>query len=288
VSLYAVVLAAGQGTRMRSELPKVLHTVLGRPMIHWVLDAVVPLEPEKILVVVGHGAADVSAALPAGTVAVLQEPQLGTGHAVELAITEAGEGPDDTVLVVNGDMPLLGGSLLSRAIAARQGKAAAVVSFQAEDPTGYGRIVRDDRGELERVVEERDASHDERQLREVNAGVYVFAAGALRNALRQNDRNNAQKEHYLPDVIPAMIEEGGVAIVKAEPEEVAGVNSQDQLSSAEAQLRKRINLDWQQRGVWMQDPDRVYIDASRGVCGRFRNRTREPSLVLRVEKGAGG
>jgi bifunctional UDP-N-acetylglucosamine pyrophosphorylase/glucosamine-1-phosphate N-acetyltransferase len=262
VSLYAVVLAAGQGTRMKSELPKVLHTVLGRPMIHWVLDAVASLGPEKLLVVVGHGAAAVTAALPSGIAAVHQEPQLGTGHAVELALDEVGDLPDDTILVVNGDMPLLGGPLLSRAVAARQGKAASIVSFQAEDPTGYGRIVRNVRGELERVVEEKDAGRGERQLREVNAGVYVFAADALRKALSQNDRNNAQKEHYLPDVIPAMIEEGGVAVVKAEPEEVAGINSQDQLSLAEAQLRKRINLDWQQRGVWMQDPDRVYIDAS--------------------------
>ncbi|MGH8924388.1 MAG: bifunctional UDP-N-acetylglucosamine diphosphorylase/glucosamine-1-phosphate N-acetyltransferase GlmU [Acidimicrobiia bacterium] len=263
MSLYAIVLAAGQGTRMKSDLPKVLHTALGRPMIEWVLDSVTALEPKKTLVVVGSGAEEVVAALPPGTVAVHQAQQLGTGHAVDVALSEVIDGsPDDTILVVYGDMPLLGPSLLRQTVEARDGKAAAMVSFRAEDPTGYGRIVRDHRDQLLRVVEESDASEAERLLDEVNAGVYAFSSAVLRSALRQNDSDNAQKEYYLPDVIPQMIEEGGVAIVKAEPDEVAGVNSQDQLSSAEAQLRKRINLDWQQQGVWMQDPDRVYIDPS--------------------------
>ncbi|HJQ94641.1 MAG TPA: bifunctional UDP-N-acetylglucosamine diphosphorylase/glucosamine-1-phosphate N-acetyltransferase GlmU [Acidimicrobiia bacterium] len=263
MSLYVIVLAAGQGTRMKSDLPKVLHPALGRPMVHWVLDSVASLQPEKTLVVVGHGAEEVAAALPAGTVAVTQEPQLGTGHAVHLAMAEIADGsPEDTVLVVYGDMPLLGPDLLRRTIVAREGKAAAMVSFRAEEPTGYGRVVRDGRGQLQRVVEEQDANDSERQLHEVNAGVYAFSSAVLRRALGQNDQDNAQKEYYLPDVIPVMIKEGGVAIVNAEPDEVAGVNSQDQLSSAEAQLRKRINLGWQQQGVWMQDPGRVYIDPS--------------------------
>jgi bifunctional UDP-N-acetylglucosamine pyrophosphorylase/glucosamine-1-phosphate N-acetyltransferase len=263
MSLYAIVLAAGQGTRMKSDLPKVLHPALGRPMVHWVLDSVASLHPEKTLVVVGHGAEKVAAALPTETVAVVQEPQLGTGHAVDLAMAEIADGSlEDTVLVVYGDMPLLGAELLRRTVVAREGKAAAMVSFRAEEPTGYGRIVRDDRGELQRVVEEKDATESERQIHEVNAGVYAFSSAVLRRALSENDRNNAQKEYYLPDVIPVLIKEGGVAIVKAEADEVSGVNSQDQLSAAEAQLRKRINLDWQQQGVWMQDPSRVYVDAS--------------------------
>ena len=131
MSLYAIVLAAGQGTRMKSDLPKVLHTALGKPMIHWVLESVAPLEPEKILVVVGHGAEAVSAALPLGTIAVHQEPQLGTGHAVQLAMAEVADSPEDTILVVNGDMPLLGAPLLGRTIAACGGKAASLVSFRA-------------------------------------------------------------------------------------------------------------------------------------------------------------
>jgi bifunctional UDP-N-acetylglucosamine pyrophosphorylase / glucosamine-1-phosphate N-acetyltransferase len=263
MSLYAIVLAAGQGTRMKSDLPKVLHPALGRPMVHWVLDSVASLHPEKTLVVVGHGAEKVAAALPTETVAVVQEPQLGTGHAVDLAMAEIADGSvEDTVLVVYGDMPLLGAELLRRTVVAREGKAAAMVSFRAEEPTGYGRIVRDDRGELQRVVEEKDATESERQIHEVNAGIYAFSSAVLRRALSENDRNNAQKEYYLPDVIPVLIKEGGVAIVKAEADEVSGVNSQDQLSAAEAQLRKRINLDWQQQGVWMQDPSRVYVDAS--------------------------
>jgi bifunctional UDP-N-acetylglucosamine pyrophosphorylase/glucosamine-1-phosphate N-acetyltransferase len=263
MSLYVIVLAAGQGTRMKSDLPKVLHPALGRPMIRWVLDAVADLRPEKTLVVVGHGAEKVAAALPAETVAITQEPQLGTGHAVDLAMAEIADGsPEDTVLVVYGDMPLLGPDLLRRTIVAREGKAAAMVSFRAEQPTGYGRVVRDGRGQLQRVVEEKDANDSERQIHEVNAGVYAFSSAVLRGALSQNERDNAQKEYYLPDVVPVMIKEGGVAIVQAEADEVSGVNSQDQLSSAEAQLRKRVNLGWQQHGVWMQDPSRVYIDPS--------------------------
>jgi bifunctional UDP-N-acetylglucosamine pyrophosphorylase/glucosamine-1-phosphate N-acetyltransferase len=248
---------------MHSELPKVLHRAMGRPMLHWVLESIAALGPEKTLVVVGHGAEAVTATLPADTIAILQTEQLGTGHAVEIALKQLNEAqPDDTILVVYGDMPLLTTDLLGQTVAARDGQAAAMVSFHAEDPTGYGRILRDRSGGLRGVVEEKDASEHERKVQEVNAGVYAFSTALLRRALSQNEADNAQGEYYLPDVVPVMIDEGGVAIVEAEASEVAGVNSQDQLSFAESELRRRINLDWQQRGVWMLDPDRVYIDPS--------------------------
>jgi bifunctional UDP-N-acetylglucosamine pyrophosphorylase/glucosamine-1-phosphate N-acetyltransferase len=213
------------------------------------------------LVVVGHGADEVAETLTEGTNPVLQAEQLGTGHAVDLAISSLGDLTDqDTVLVVYGDMPLLSAELLQRAVAARDGRLASVTSFEAVDPRGYGRVLRNSDGELERIVEEKDATDDERLITEVNAGVYAFAGASLREALRLVEAKNAQNEYYLPDVLPIMMRDGGVAIVSADAAEVAGVNSHDQLAEAEAEIRGRINTEWQQRGVWMQDPSRVYID----------------------------
>ena len=259
-NIYVLVLAAGQGTRMKSPIPKVLHRALGRPLIDWVLAAVAPLQPSQTVVVVGHEGDQVADTLPTGILAVEQSEQLGTGHATQLAMEAIDPAPDDTVLVIYGDMPLLSEGLLRRTVASRAGKAAAMVSFLVDDPIGYGRVIRNQTGDLERIVEEIDASPSQRQIREVNAGVYAFSAGLLAKFLSALKPDNAQGEYYLPDVIPSMIKEGGVAIVNAEPEEVSGVNSQDQLSQAEADLRRRINRDWQLAGVWMQDPERVYID----------------------------
>ncbi|CAN5247663.1 bifunctional UDP-N-acetylglucosamine diphosphorylase/glucosamine-1-phosphate N-acetyltransferase GlmU [soil metagenome] len=261
MSRYAVVLAAGQGTRMKSDLPKVLHPLAGRTMLDWVLQAVLETKPDRTLVVVGHGADQVAASLPPSVEAIEQPEQLGTGHAADLALAHITELTDgDTVLVVYGDMPLLSASLLEETIASRQGRTASVTTFEAHDPTGYGRIVRGSDDEFERIVEEKDADEQTRAIREVNAGVYAFSGASLRRALQRLESQNAQNEYYLPDVLPIMIKEGGVAIVRAEAGEVAGVNSHDQLAAAEAEIRARINADWQRRGVWMQDPSRVYID----------------------------
>ena len=259
-NIYVLVLAAGQGTRMKSPIPKVLHRALGRSLIDWVLSAVAPLDPVQTVVVVGHEGEQVAQSLADGILTVVQAEQLGTGHATQLAMEAIDPEPDDTVLVIYGDMPLLSEGLLLRTVASRVGKTAAMVSFVVDDPTGYGRVIRNQAGDLEGIVEEKDASPSQRQVREVNAGVYAFSAAHLAKFLAQLKSDNAQGEYYLPDVIPSMIKEGGVAIVNAEPEEVSGVNSQDQLAQAEADLRRRINRGWQLAGVWMQDPDRTYID----------------------------
>lgn len=259
-NLYVVVLAAGQGTRMKSPLPKVLHRAAGRPLLGWVLEAIEPLAPTETIVVVGHDAAAVAASLPDGVKAVVQPNQLGTGHATRLALEAIAPASNDTVLVVNGDMPLLTTDLLRRTVTSRDGRSAAMVSFSVDDPAGYGRVLRTPTGALERIVEEKDATAEERSVREVNAGVFAFSAGLLRRAIAEIRSDNAQGEYYLPDVIPLMIKEGGVAVVGAEPVEVRGVNSHDQLADAEAELRARINRQWQEKGVWMQDPERTYID----------------------------
>ena len=262
MSLIAIVLAAGQGTRMKSDLPKVLHKAAGRTLLDWALLAISGVKPERTVVIVGHEAQLVARTLPEWAEPVLQPGQLGTGHAVTVALSALDDLTDeDTVLITYGDMPLVTAELLQRAAAAQRTGTASIVTFASRDPRGYGRIVRDDVGGFARVVEEKDADPLERQISEVNAGIYAFSGSALRSALGKVAADNAQGEYYLPDVLPMMIQEGEkVATVTAEPMEVSGVNSQDQLAEAEAELRRRINRAWQQRGVWMQDPDRVYIE----------------------------
>ena len=264
MNLIAIILAAGQGTRMRSVLPKVLHRAAGRSLLDWSLRAISGLEPARTVVIVGHEGERVSATLPEWAQPVVQESQLGTGHAVMVALATLGDLTDnDTVLISYGDMPLVTQELVAAAVTARRGRTAAMVTFEARDPTGYGRIVRDDGGTFSRVVEEKDASPEERAIVEVNAGIYAFAGAALKSALGKVASDNAKGEYYLPDVLEILIQDGEhVATVKADPMEVAGVNSQDQLADAEAELRRRINQGWQQKGVWMQDPERVYIDDS--------------------------
>ena len=264
MSLIAIVLAAGQGTRMRSVLPKVLHRAAGRALLDWSLRAISGLKPARTIVIVGHEAERVSATLPEWAQPVVQESQLGTGHAVMVALATLGDlADDDTVLITYGDMPLVTQELLAAAVAARRGRTAAMVTFEAQDPTGYGRIFREDGGTFSRVVEEKDASPEQRAIVEVNAGIYAFAGAALKSALGKVASDNANGEYYLPDVLEILIQNGEqIATVKADPMEVAGVNSQDQLADADAELRRRINQSWQQRGVWMQDPERVYIDDS--------------------------
>jgi bifunctional UDP-N-acetylglucosamine pyrophosphorylase/glucosamine-1-phosphate N-acetyltransferase len=264
MSLIAVVLAAGQGTRMKSDLPKVLHFAAGRTLLDWSLQALKGVGPDRILVVIGHEAERVAGSLPEWAEPVIQERQLGTGHAVTVALQSLAEpSDDDTILISYGDMPLVTAELLAGAAAARRGRVASMVTFESREPAGYGRIVRDGSGAFEKVVEEKDASPREREITEVNAGIYAFSGAALRSALGKVASDNAQGEYYLPDVLPIMIRAGGqVATVNADPMEVSGVNSQDQLAHAEAELRRRINLGWQQQGVWMQDPDRVYIEDS--------------------------
>lgn len=263
MSLIAVVLAAGQGTRMKSDLVKVLHTAAGRTLLDWSLDAVRRIEPDRVLVVVGHQADLVRAALPPGVEAVLQADQLGTGHALATALEKVnGLGDDDTVLVTYGDMPLVTAELLADVVRQRDEKGASIATVELEDPAGYGRVIRDGQGGFSRIVEEKDADGDQRQIREINAGIYAFPGKIVADLLGTIAADNAQGERYLPDVLP-LIAAGGtqVRIVTADSLEVLGVNSHDQLADADSELRRRINRQWQEAGVWMQDPDRVYIDA---------------------------
>jgi len=263
MSLVAVVLAAGQGTRMKSELPKVLHTAAGRTLLSWALDAVTGVSPDRTVVMVGFGADQVGASLPEGAKAVVQAPQLGTGHAAAVAMEHLGTvRDDDVILVTSGDMPLVTASLLGKVMSAIESAAAVMVSMELPEPYGYGRVVRTGSGGLEKIVEERDADEDQRQINEVNAGIYAFKGGLLASALKEIAPNNAQSEFYLPDVLPVFLAGGHqVDVVRADASETMGVNSHDQLAQADSVLRGRINTSWQRAGVFMQDPSRVYIDA---------------------------
>ncbi|MEX1005270.1 MAG: bifunctional UDP-N-acetylglucosamine diphosphorylase/glucosamine-1-phosphate N-acetyltransferase GlmU [Acidimicrobiia bacterium] len=265
MSHVAVVLAAGEGTRMRSTLPKVLHPVAGRPMLAWVLEAVMETKPERTLVVVGHGADEVVAALPDGVEHCVQTERLGTGHAASVALDHLGGLMAGTgILVLPGDTPLIDGSTLTNLLDAHQQGEATVslLSTVVDDPSGYGRIIRNDRGTVSAIVEQSDASAGELEIGEINAGMYVFDAAAMRRGLETITPENAQGEYYLPDLVAYSAGRGETVLaVRAQPDQVSGVNTHLHLASAAAVLRTRLVEHWMQSGVRMIDPSTVYLDA---------------------------
>jgi bifunctional UDP-N-acetylglucosamine pyrophosphorylase / glucosamine-1-phosphate N-acetyltransferase len=260
--IHVVILAAGQGKRMMSDLPKVAHMAAGRTLIGWVLEAVRPLQPASTVVVVGHGAEQVVAHLPTGVVPAVQEEQLGTGHATKVGLDALEDvGPDDTIMVLYGDMPLLTNDLLERLADRSDDVAARLVTSVFEDPAGYGRVIRDDGGLVVEVVEERDCDDVQRAIGEINAGAYAFRAKDLIDALSGVSNENAQGEYYLTDVIGILVGRGErLQPVETTPEEVIGINSQDQLTEARQLLQARTNQRLMESGVSMLDPDRTYVD----------------------------
>lgn len=274
-TLAAVVLAAGEGTRMRSERPKPLHRLCGRAMVLHVLHALAELDLQRAVVVVGYGSEAVTKAVseqpPAGLRIdfVEQRDQLGTGAAVLVALTafdeeDVGDGGD--VLVLPGDTPLLRPATLARVVDAhrRADAAATVLTASLGDPGGYGRVVRARDGRVARIVEHADASPEELALGEVNTSIYVLRRSVLAPALRRLRPDNAQREYYLTDVV-AVLHDAGYPVVPVEVEdatEAMGVNDRVQLASAEAELRRRVNEDWMRRGVSMVDPAHTYLDTT--------------------------
>ncbi|HEX2849481.1 MAG TPA: sugar phosphate nucleotidyltransferase [Acidimicrobiales bacterium] len=294
--LSAVVLAAGEGTRMRSARPKPLHLLCGRPMVLHVLDALSELDLDRAVVVVGHGADRVQKRLleqaPAGMEIefVEQAVQRGTGDAVAVALTAFSDVDDEDgdLLVLPGDTPLLRPSTLAALVDAhRQSDAAAtLLTAVLDEPAGYGRVVRGKDERVRRVVEHGDASDDEREIDEVNTSIYCFRRGVLAPALRRLSPENAQGEYYLTDVIEVLYDAGYnlVSMVAADPMETAGVNDRAQLAAAEAELRDRTNDRWMLLGVTMLDPERTYIDASVRLS---RDVTLFPGTVLQGDTVVG-
>ena len=275
VSISAIVLAAGQGTRMRSERPKPLHVICGRPMVLHVIHALDGLDIERTVVVVGHDAprviSRVQADRPPGLEMsfVEQRVQRGTGDAVMVGMTAF---PDDdlddtsTVLIVPGDTPLLRAETLAELVAFHEagGHGGTILAAHMSDPTGYGRLVRNKHGLVARVVEESEATPEERAIQEVNTSIYCFRRDLLGPALRRLSPDNSQGEYYLTDVVGVLHDTGhGVDVVTLDDaQQVQGVNDRWQLALAERELRRRINRSWLLEGVTMLDPRQTFIDAT--------------------------
>ncbi|EMG27993.1 bifunctional UDP-N-acetylglucosamine diphosphorylase/glucosamine-1-phosphate N-acetyltransferase GlmU [Listeria fleischmannii] len=260
---YAIVLAAGQGTRMKSKLYKVLHPVCGKPMVEHVVDQIAQLDMKKIVTIVGHGAEDVQEHLQDKSEFVKQEEQLGTAHAV-LQAKELLADLDGVTIVVCGDTPLIESATMGALIKYHSEKRAkaTILTTQLDDPTGYGRILRDDLGIVERIVEHKDATEKEQRVQEINTGTYCFNNRALFEALSKVSNDNAQGEYYLPDVIKILKDSDEVvAAYRMENfEESLGVNDRVALAEASRLMRNRINERLMREGVTLVDPNSTYID----------------------------
>jgi bifunctional UDP-N-acetylglucosamine pyrophosphorylase/glucosamine-1-phosphate N-acetyltransferase len=268
----AIILAAGLGTRMKSSKPKMLHEMLGRPLLGHVLQATRAVRPDQRIVVVGAAADQVTAFLDEAAPdaeTVLQAEQLGTGHAVRTAI-EAYPDLAGTVIVACGDTPLLRADTLAELVEVHEKtrQAVTVLTAEVEDPSGFGRIVRDTDGNVLRNVEHRDADLAELAIREINSGTYAFDAEVLREQLAKLDTANDQGELYLTDVIELAREAGHPvgAVVVDDPTEVLGCNDRAQLAALRRILQRRINTELMKSGVTMEDPDTTWIDATAKVA----------------------
>jgi bifunctional UDP-N-acetylglucosamine pyrophosphorylase/glucosamine-1-phosphate N-acetyltransferase len=275
-SPVALILAAGLGTRMKSSRAKVLHEVAGRPMIAWAVEAVRAAGAERVIAVLGHQSEAVKAVLDArfgaGAVEIaIQAEQRGTGHAVLSALPVlSGESDERIVLITSGDAPLLRAERLSALVSACRSARArmALLSTRPTRPAAYGRLVRDRNGLLQQIVEHADASEEQRQIEEMNAGFYAVGLGQLRADIATLRSDNAQGEFYLTDLAARAAERGGAAVCEAPFEEVSGVNDRADLAAVEAVARRNINEAWMRAGVAMVAPEQTYVDADVGPIGR--------------------
>jgi bifunctional UDP-N-acetylglucosamine pyrophosphorylase/glucosamine-1-phosphate N-acetyltransferase len=291
--LSAIVLAAGEGTRMHSHRPKPLHRLCGRPLILHVLDALAELEMDRVVVVVGHRGEWVTKTLidhapPSLDIEFVEQPeQRGTGDATAVGLTglpdDAGLGDDEgDVVVLPGDTPLLRPPTLAALVRHHRhyGAGATLLTAEVPDAAGYGRVVRGRDDLVTAVVEEADATDEERAITEVNTSIYCFRRSLLAPSLRRLSPANAQGEYYLTDVI-AVLHDAGYRVdglTVTDPMEAAGVNDRAQLAVAEAELRDRINERWMRRGVTMWDPERTYVDAEVELTSDV---TLLPGVILR-------
>ncbi|MFJ8268432.1 bifunctional UDP-N-acetylglucosamine diphosphorylase/glucosamine-1-phosphate N-acetyltransferase GlmU [Peribacillus asahii] len=261
---YAIILAAGQGTRMKSKLYKVLHPVCGKPMVQHVVEQVNQLQIEEIVTIIGHGAEQVQKQLGDVCQYALQAEQLGTAHAVMQAESVLAK-QEGTTLVICGDTPLIKAETMEALVTLHEetGAKATVLTAYTENPDGYGRIIRNANGLVEKIVEHKDASDEERAVKEINTGTYCFDNQALFQALQQVSNDNVQSEYYLPDVIEILksAQETVTAFQTKDFEETLGVNDRLALSQAEQIMRKRINETHMRNGVTIIDPATTYIES---------------------------
>jgi bifunctional UDP-N-acetylglucosamine pyrophosphorylase / glucosamine-1-phosphate N-acetyltransferase len=280
-----VILAAGEGKRMKSATPKVLHAVAGRSLLGHVIEAASTLEPHHLVVVVGHGRDEVSAhvaEVAPWALTIVQQEQNGTGHAVRVALEDlAAKGistADGPVVVLTGDTPLLTGRTLVGMLLEHESTSASatVLTARLSDPTGYGRVVREVGGSVAAIVEDKDATEDQRRIDEINSGMYAFAADRLLASLGRITTDNAQGEEYLTDVIGLLRADGDVvsASLCADADEILGVNDRVQLSQAAAIMRDRINESWMRQGVSILDPASTWLDVDVDL---------QPDVVIRPQ-----
>lgn len=268
--LDIVVMAAGLGTRMKSSRAKVLHRLGGRPLVAHVIRTAAALRPDRIVTIVGHQADEVERAVRQTAEGLegigevrfaLQAEQLGTGHAIQQAMPHVSGG---TVIVLSGDVPLVRAETLQRLLEVHRsgGSAATILTIRVDDPTGYGRIVRGEGGDFERIVEQKDATDDERSIRDINTGIYAFETDRLAPALASLSNDNAQGEYYLTDVFEKLVAgRERIGLVRHDsPAEVLGVNSRVDLADSEAVLRRRTLERLMLEGVTIVDPATTYVD----------------------------
>ncbi len=260
--LAAIILAAGQGTRMKSKFPKVIHPLLGKPMLAYAVETAKQSGAEPVFVVVGFGKEKVIATMGSELQYVWQQEQLGTGHAVKIARQQllplAGE-----LLVLYGDTPLLQAETIGELLELkhREAAAAAILTIEMKNPAGYGRMIRNSAGNIVGIIEDKDASSEQKAITEVNTGVYCFDVETLLETLEEIEPRNAQGEYYLTDVFKILVDRGlKVVGYKTEAaEEVMGPNDRVQLARTEGYLKRSINEHWMREGVTLTDPDHTYI-----------------------------
>ncbi|MGJ9411353.1 bifunctional UDP-N-acetylglucosamine diphosphorylase/glucosamine-1-phosphate N-acetyltransferase GlmU [Aeromicrobium sp. CF4.19] len=268
-SLTAIVLAAGAGTRMKSRRAKVLHEIGGRSLVGHALTAVREVGAARVVAVVGHDREQVCAAvteIDPGIVQAVQEEQRGTGHAVQVALDALGDAPEGTVLITYGDVPLLQAQTLSELLIDHRGagRAVTILSAESADPSGYGRIVRDSEGAVAAIREHKDATDDERAIREINSGILAVEAAFLEHAVHSLEANNAQGELYLTDIVAKAVREGRPvgAHVLEDVWQTEGVNDRSQLARLGAVLNRRTTEHWMREGVTIIDPATTWIDSA--------------------------
>ncbi|QHE54087.1 bifunctional UDP-N-acetylglucosamine diphosphorylase/glucosamine-1-phosphate N-acetyltransferase GlmU [Pontibacillus sp. HMF3514] len=286
-STYAVVLAAGKGTRMKSDLPKVLHPVCGKPMVEHITDHLKNLNTNEIVTVVGHKKEMIQEQLGQSVKYAVQEEQLGTAHAVKMSEELLGD-KEGTTLIITGDTPLITEKTLDYLLKHHHQTNAAgtILTMLPEDPSGYGRIVRNASGNVKRIVEQKDATEDEKEIQEVNTGIFCFDNQLLFSALQEVDSNNNQSEYYLPDVIEILQNKQHTisASVMEDVDEGLGINDRIQLSKAEQIMQQRILETHMKNGVTIVDPKTTFIEAD-VVIGR--DTTIEPRTHLRGQTRIG-
>src|ERR1039457_314326 len=264
MNVAAIILAAGKGTRMRSKRAKVLHELGGEPMIARAIRAVAALEPEPIVIVVGHQAGEVEAAASFSRARfALQEPQRGTGDAARCGLSQIPAGFTSDVFITYGDMPAITPATLRAFLDAhrKRGAKLSFISIMLDDPAAYGRVIRDGSGGVEKIVEFRDASPAERAIKEINTGCYLVESALLRSALAELKPGNAQSEYYLTDIVSIARSHGKKveAWVATDPAQFAGVNSREELANMEAEIHAAVNRRLMQSGVTLVDPPTAYI-----------------------------